>query len=137
MMPQSFPINWWAVLVAAVVKFMIGGMWFSPMLFLRQWQALTGVTDEQMKGNMGMSMAKFAITSFIMSFVLVHAVHYSGAQGLAAGAFVGFINWLGFIFVVEWDMITASKRPFKLLVINTGSHLVALVIMGAILATWR
>ena len=33
-------------------------------------------------------------------------------------------------------MIAATKGPTKLLALNTGNHLVALVIMGAILAVW-
>jgi uncharacterized protein DUF1761 len=133
---QQFPINWWAVLAATVVKFMIGGMWFSPLLFLRPWQQLTGQTDESMKSNMAIATVKWIISSFIMAFVLLHAVHYAGASGLLQGAEVGFANWLGFIFVVQWDMNTATKAPFKLLALNTGSQLVSLLIMGAIFATW-
>ena len=133
---QSFPINWWAVLAATVVKFMIGGMWFSPMLFLRPWQQLTGHTDESMKSNMAVATVKWIISSFIMAFILAHAVHYAGSKGPLEGAAVGFANWLGFIFVVQWDMNTATRAPFKLLALNTGSQLVALLIMGAILATW-
>jgi hypothetical protein len=136
-MMQSFPINWWAVLAATVVKFVIGGIWFSPMGVLRPWQQLTGNTDESMKGNMGVAMIKWIISSFVMAFVLLHAVHYAGVQGPLAGALVGFANWLGFVFVVQWDMNTATRAPFKLLVFNTGSHFIALLIMGAILATWR
>jgi hypothetical protein len=133
---QTVPINWWAVLAATVVKFMIGGMWFSPMGVLRPWQQLTGNTDESMKGNMAVATVKWIISSFVMAFILVHAVHYAGAQGALQGAAVGFANWLGFIFVVQWDMNTATKAPFKLLVYNTGSQFIALLIMGAIFATW-
>ena len=67
----------------------------------------------------------------IMSFVLAHAVYYAGAKTIPLGAAVGFLNWLGFILVVQLDDWAAAKRPTQLLLINAGSNLVSLVIMGA------
>jgi len=37
---------------------------------------------------------------------------------------------------VQLDDWAAAKRPTQLLLINAGSNLVALVVMGAILAAW-
>ena len=46
-------INWIAVVVAAVACFLLGGLWYSPVLFGKAWQRETGLTDEQLKnGNM-------------------------------------------------------------------------------------
>lgn len=39
---QQFPINWWALLAAVVVRMVLGGLWYSPLLFLNRWMALTG-----------------------------------------------------------------------------------------------
>jgi hypothetical protein len=123
-------------IVAVLVKVFVGALWYSPLLFLKPWQRLSGVTDEQMKGGMAKGFATWILGAVIMTFVLAHAVYYAGAKSLPLGAAVGFLNWLGFILVVQLDDWAAARRPTQLLLINAGSNLVALVIMGAILAAF-
>ncbi|RYE46088.1 MAG: DUF1761 family protein [Hyphomicrobiales bacterium] len=36
------PINWLAVLVAAIIRMAVGFAWYSPPLLLKPWQALRG-----------------------------------------------------------------------------------------------
>lgn len=48
---QPVHINTVAFLLAVVAKFVIGWAWYSPPLFLRPWQQLTGITDERMRGE--------------------------------------------------------------------------------------
>src|SRR5580765_953604 len=40
---HGFDVNWLAVLVAAVLKFVIGGVWYSPPVFGPRWGAIVGV----------------------------------------------------------------------------------------------
>ena len=134
---QPVPIHAGPFIVAVLVKIVVGALWYSPALFLKEWQRLTGVTDEQMKGGMGKSMTTWIVGALLMAFVLVHAVTYAGATNAASGAAVGFFNWLGFVLVVLLDDWAAAKRPFKLLAITSGSNLVSLIIMGAIFGAWR
>ena len=131
---QEFPINYPAVLAAAAVKFVLGALWYSPMLFAPAWTRLAGINDAQMKAALPKGMAADAIGALITAFVLVHAVHYAGAQGIGQGAAVGFFNWLGFIAVTMLPATFYERRPVKLFAINAGYLLVALLIMGAILA---
>ncbi|MCH7763617.1 MAG: DUF1761 domain-containing protein [Candidatus Marinimicrobia bacterium] len=42
-------INYIAVLVSAVIFFIIGGLWYSPMLFAKPWMNAIGFSDEQLK----------------------------------------------------------------------------------------
>lgn len=39
-------LNYWAVLVATFSAFVIGGLWYSPVLFDKKWMSLNGFTDE-------------------------------------------------------------------------------------------
>ena len=45
------PVNYLAVLVAAVVIFMLGGLWYSPVMFAKRWVALQGKSMKQMSGG--------------------------------------------------------------------------------------
>lgn len=55
-------INWLGVLLAAVVPFVTGFLWYGP-IFGRKWMGLVGMTEEQAK------QANMALT-FGVSFVL-------------------------------------------------------------------
>src|SRR5262249_5648017 len=46
-------INYLAVVVAAVSSLLIGGVWFSPILFAQAWQREAGLTDEQVSTGAG------------------------------------------------------------------------------------
>lgn len=37
-------INWLPVLVAAIANMAIGGFWYSPVLFAKQWMKLVGAS---------------------------------------------------------------------------------------------
>ncbi len=134
---QPVTIHAGPFIVAVLVKIIVGAVWYSPALFLKEWQRLQGISDESMKGGMAKGMTTWIIGAVVMTFVLAHAVFYAGAINAATGAAVGFFNWLGFILVVHLDDWAAAKRPFKLVAINSGANLVALLVMGAVLAAWR
>ena len=75
-----------------------------------------------------------AIGSALMAFVLIHAVHYAGAQNWVQGAAVGFFNRLGFVAVATLGSVTFEKRSLQLYLINNAYLLLALLLMGAVLA---
>jgi len=133
---EHFAINYLALLVATVARFLFGWLWYSPLLFGKSWMSLTNCTPQDMKRNMPKAIPADLIVSFIMSFVLVHAVHYAGATSAAQGAAVGFFNWLGFIASVMLATTLYEKRPMKLFFINSGFNFISLLFMGAIVAVW-
>ncbi|MCH7613214.1 MAG: DUF1761 domain-containing protein [Candidatus Marinimicrobia bacterium] len=42
-------ISYIAVLVSAVIFFIIGGLWYSPVMFAKPWMNAIGFSDEQLK----------------------------------------------------------------------------------------
>jgi hypothetical protein len=40
---REIPINMFAVLGAAIAKIIIGALWYSPILFLKDWLELPGL----------------------------------------------------------------------------------------------
>jgi Protein of unknown function (DUF1761) len=133
---QEVPLSW-AMLVAAILRMMVGALWFSPIAFAPTWQKLIGLTQDQMKAGMPRAIAADAVGSLIMAWVLAHAIAYAGAATLGQGAAVGIFNWLGFVAVVLFTGVLYEQRPLKLFWLTGGFNLVALVLMGALLAVWR
>ena len=44
-------VNWLAVIAAAVSAFVVGGIWYSPAMFLKAWQRGAGLSDEQLRSG--------------------------------------------------------------------------------------
>lgn len=137
----STDVNYLAVLVAAIINMAIGAFWYSPAGFGKQWAALMGWTDPAKVAAMKKGATKgyvvSSIGSLIMAFVLANLVSLAGASTLTSGAAVGFWTWLGFVATVQVGVILWDNKPPKLFAINTLYSLVALVVMGAILAMWQ
>jgi uncharacterized protein DUF1761 len=133
---QEVPLSW-AMLVAAIIRLVVGGVWFSPIAFAEPWRRLVGLSEDQMKAGMPKALAADVLGSLIMAFVLAHAVVYAGATNFAQGAAVGFFNWLGFVAVIQFTAVLYEQRPLRLFLYQSGFNLVALALMGALLAVWR
>jgi len=140
---MSPDINYWAVLVAAVVNMVVGFMWFGP-LFGKTWIKLAGLNYEHLaegaKSGMGKKYFIAFVGSFLIALMLDHAIIFSGAYlgiaGVLSGVNAGFWNWLGFFVPVTASAYLWEGKPFKLWLLNATYYLVVLVIMGAILASW-
>lgn len=130
-------INWLAVIGAVVIKQVLAALWYSPVLFIQRWFALTGVTEADMKAGFAKSIAIDLAGSLVMAIVLAHAIAATGATTAMQGAVVGVLGWLGFIIVATLPSVTFERRPFALFIINNSLLLVATTLMGALLGGWR
>ena len=73
-------INWLAILLAALIRMAVGTAWYSPLLFVKPWQALTGVTPASMKAGMSRAIFIDAVMSLLMAFVFYYVLH-TGTRG--------------------------------------------------------
>ena len=85
------PINWLAVIAAVVVRMAVGGLWYSPLLFVRPWQALTGVTPQTMRSGLGKAIALDLVMSLLMAVALAtilglaHVADWLGGKSTRTG----------------------------------------------------
>lgn len=127
-------VNYPAILAAGVIHFAIGMIWYSPFLFGNLWLKLTGVAE--MKPNLVDILLALG-SSLIVAFVMAYMVLLSGAVTMIDGAIVGIIIEVGFIATLLLGDMIFEKKPFKLFLLRNGYNLVALAVIGAILAVWR
>jgi hypothetical protein len=127
-------INYLAALVAAVSSFVIGGMWYSPILFAKAWQREAGLTDDQLRTQLGKTFTGAFVLSLIIAFNLAAFLGPSGgiAWGSGAGALAG-VGWaaasLATVYLFE-------RRSLMLIVIDGGYIAVSYTVMGAIIGAW-
>jgi len=137
-------INWLAVVVCVVVAMVVGFVWFGPKTFFPMWWKAIGKPENAEPGS-GMSMALMWPLVVIAAFVeavfmslMVHAMGsmMPGGATLASGATAGFFLWLGFVATTSLTNKLFANQ-LKAWVLEMGSHLVTMVLMGAILGAWH
>ena len=141
---MEVPINYLAVVAAGVAAMTVGFLWYGP-LFGKKWLALSGMTQTNVEAAEASSMTKSYLLTFagslIMSYVLAHSLVFASAYlqttGISAGLMAGFWSWLGFVAPVTLGNVLWERKPWGLWVFNNGHYLVALLVMGLILAVWQ
>ena len=131
--------NFLAILVAALIQFFLGAVWYS-LLFAKPWMALTGHKKSETGGMPKGAVASMAVSflcGLVLSFILAHIVMWSGASSLHGGLFIGFVCWLGFVAAPLLSETMYERRSYKLFFINAGFWLVGMLISGVVLACWR
>jgi hypothetical protein len=140
MLLPGWEVNWLAVLVAAAATFAIGALWYSPLLFAKPWMRAHGYTTErleQMRKSAGRSYAVSFVSYVVMGVVFSILLSLTGASSAVAGAWVGFLVWLGFAFTIGLTRNAFSDEAFAAFAIDVGYQLVYLLVMGSILGGWR
>jgi hypothetical protein len=116
---------------------LLGAAWYSPVLFAKPWMAALDIQPDHPKDGLVIGMISSFLGDFLVSFILLHFVMWSGATSWGMGAFVGFISWLGFFAAIQFPQGIYENRPVKLFAINSGYWLVGLLVAGSLLAVWR
>jgi len=129
-------LNWLAIIVAAVSAFILGSLWYSPLMFLDRWMKETGLTKDSTKNtNMGKIFGLAFLLSLIASFFL--AMFIGTGAGAAFGALAGFMAGLGWVFTFMGIIYLFESRTFAHFLINAMYSIVSLTIMGFIIGVWQ
>lgn len=130
-------LNWLAVIAAAISAFVVGALWYSPLLFGKAWMRTNNFTEESMKGaNMG------KIFGFAFLWILIMAINlamFLNAPGTTAawGAMAGFLAGFGWAATGIFVVSLFERRSTAYMLINGGYLTVALTLMGWIIGIWR
>ena len=133
-------VNYIAIVVASIISFLFGMLWYSPLLFGNVWIKLMGFNKKDMekakKKGMGktllLSFISTLVTAYVLSYFLV-VLRYSSAVD---GALFGFMIWLGFLATTMLGGVLWEGKSYSLYFLNITYHLANLIIMGAILGAW-
>lgn len=124
-------ISWIAVIIAAVVSFFIGMIWYSPVLFAERWARAANF-----KFNENMSMIPCMIGGFIIAVMQSYGIAWllEKTQSFALLEAYTLVTVLASIFVGSQliNLWLWERRPFELLVINLGCALVSFVAMATV-----
>ena len=129
-------LNYVAIVVAALTTFVLGGLWYSPILFARSWMREAGLSEERTRqANMGKVFGLSAIATLVMAFNL--AAFIGPKADLGFGLFAGLAAGFGWVAMSLGVIYLFEQRSRRLWLINSGYQVVAYALMGAILGVWK
>lgn len=128
-------LNWWAILIATVAGFVLGGIWYGP-LFGSAWMRAIGKTAADLKPSPTPFIVSF-VTAAITAVVLALLIGGLGVVRVIDGAILGLVVGIGFIATAMASDTAFGRGSVPLLLIQAGYRVAYSVLMGAILTWWR
>ncbi|MCE2407189.1 MAG: DUF1761 domain-containing protein [Pseudomonadales bacterium] len=128
-------VNWWAIIVASLVSFVIGWPWYGP-LFGTAWLDALGKSADEIQPSPKpfiISLVTTLITAFVMAVLIVALNINTWSDGALLGLFVG----IGFIAASNISDAAFCGWSWKLVAIQSGYRVLYSVIMGVILGVWQ
>ena len=130
-------LNYLAILAGAAAFWVLGALWYSPVLFSKVWQKEVGLSDEQIKsGNMALTFGGSFVLMIFMSVGLyfIMASHpaelVTFAHGCFHGAMLGFLVgasavWIGYLY---------QQKSLQLFAIDGLYMIVGLALSGGVMS---
>jgi hypothetical protein len=129
-------INIIAVLIIAAIYFILGALWYSPILFGNIWMKNIGKKPEELKMSITTVIGS-VILSILMPLFLAILLEFIGNYDILEGLLISFIIWIGFVITFELYSVLYTGRNFKVYLIDIFYHLSGLLIAGIILGLWK
>ena len=128
-------LNYLAVISAAVSAFVIGGLWYSPVLLGGAWKKANGF-DADVPGAGPKVFLLALLLSLVMAVNLAMFLNDPKTTSVW-GATAGFLAGFGWAAMGIGIVSLFERRSLSYVLINGGYLTVALTVMGAILGAWR
>ena len=124
------------IILCAIFGFMLGGLWYSPMLFANAWARESGTPNEH-NPDPKAQIRFFAILLVLLMLAAAALdciiTSWAPGRGLTHGLAVGFIGSMLAVAVVGMDTLF-ERKSITLFLINSGYYLLTFCCMGVILA---
>lgn len=138
---MTYPfINVWAVLAGTLALWVLGALWYSPVLFGKIWQKEVGFKEDGItKVNMitvfGLSLLLMLFMVWALNFVINShkPEEVTLLRGLHYGAFTGFF----FSMMTMGVNYLYQRRSLTLWLIDGSYMVLGLGVAGMILGGWR
>ncbi len=136
-------LNWLAIVVAWIVAFAAGALWFGPKTFFPAWWKAMGrdTSDMTVTGNMAVTFASTAIAAFVQAVAVASVIHFVAAAdpgfGPLNGLLTGFLLGVGFAAASSLSHRLFAGHNFTVWILEVGSDVLNLSLMGLVIGWWR
>lgn len=127
-----FDVNWIAVIVGALAGFMVGGIWYGPIMG-KKWMGAVGLSEEQIRqGNMGVIYGGAFAFSLLASWTMAHTFATYDDLSVAVKILTALGVAVGFIIPAIGTNYLFSQKSKTLFFIDAGYWILFYIAMGAV-----
>ena len=133
-------VTYLPVIVAAVVVFVLGWLWYSPLLFYKPWMRLRGMDPVAAMAGATMPAGKLLIElvrCLILAYVIAHFVALLGGSSWMGAVHLGLFLWIGFPVILLTGSVIWENVPWKVAAIHAGDWLVKMLVISIIVSVWH
>ena len=128
-------INFIAVLVSAIASFMLGAVWYSPVLFMQRWCQETGVDPAGSIDNPARVYGNTFVLTLISALAL--ALLLGPAPELTTAILSSVVVGVGMIATSMGINYQFALRSLIHWLIDSGFHVARFLVIGLILGLWH
>ncbi|QLC23821.1 DUF1761 domain-containing protein [Parasphingopyxis algicola] len=129
---EFYAENWLAIIAAAAAGFVVGGIWYGPVMG-KKWMGAVGLTEEDVKsGNMGLIYGTTFVLSLVASTTLAHLLTYFPAAPLGTVVLIAVGVAAGFILPAIGTNYLFSQKSRTLFLIDATYWLLFYAAMGVV-----
>lgn len=129
-------INWLAVVVVAIIYFLIHFFWYFPFAFGNMWLKLVGKESEP-KSKIIRDTIIMIPTSFITVLMIEVIMDLTNMNDIVSALIISILLWVGFVATIAINQNNFNDRGVKLFLLEYGFYLIGFIIAGLILAVWQ
>ena len=133
-------VNWVAVVIAGLIYFAIGAVWYSPLLFSGAWQRSIGWDAERTPPTMNpvtylVPLLAYLVMAAAVALLAVGLGSDTFVDGLVLGLVVGVgLSLMHTLVDAEFD--PNKPHPWVWFAINGTYHTLGLIIVAVIVSVW-
>lgn len=125
------------IVVAALTAFVVGALWYSPLLFGNTYAALRGLDPAtagvtpplwELAGEFGRCLAIGAVLAYLLARLR--------PRGWTDSMMLALWLWVGFQAMLLLGSVLHEAMPMRLYAIHTGDALMKTLAMAAVLTAW-
>ena len=133
-------LNLVGVLIASLVCFISGGIWFGPKTFYPIWMKARGIESGRLNENhnpailFGGTIVAIIAQVLVLGTIINTLQHHQNNFGILDGASVGFLLGFGIGAAASLSHRLFGGESFKVWIIETSNDVINMTIAGAIIA---
>jgi uncharacterized protein DUF1761 len=127
-------VNFLALAVITVIVFIASSIWYSPILFGRQFLALSGAAVSP-QPNALKALCEL-LRTFVLAYVIARLILGLNIADWKDALGVGLWLWLGFPVILLTGSMLWQNVPWQLAAIHAGDWLMKLILIPTGIALW-
>ncbi len=133
-------LNYGIIFLAAAASFVVGALWYSPLILGKEWLKEMNMTEEDIKkkgaGEMNLIYLMAFVQTLLKALFLAILFRMLGVSNVYLGTYLGLFVCVGFTATSIGVNYLFEDKSMEVTWISVSHHMAAFMAMGAILGMW-